>query len=99
MRWSLVPTWPAPAAWPGSRGGWPGPLHLLVNNAGNSSSRPAISVISRWPGGCTTRWLRGAYTVPNDAELADHPHGVKEWALDPDAARELWAGSRATLSR
>jgi NAD(P)-dependent dehydrogenase (short-subunit alcohol dehydrogenase family) len=42
---------------------------------------------------------REAYTVPNDAELADHPHGVKEWALDPDAARELWAGSRATLSR
>jgi NAD(P)-dependent dehydrogenase (short-subunit alcohol dehydrogenase family) len=41
---------------------------------------------------------REAYTVTNDAELADHPHGVKEWALDPDAARELWAVSRATLS-
>jgi NAD(P)-dependent dehydrogenase (short-subunit alcohol dehydrogenase family) len=42
---------------------------------------------------------REAYTVPNDAALADHPHGVKEWALDPDAARELWAVSRATLPR
>jgi NAD(P)-dependent dehydrogenase (short-subunit alcohol dehydrogenase family) len=42
---------------------------------------------------------REAYTVPNDAALADHPHGVKEWALDADAARELWAVSRATLPR
>lgn len=33
---------------------------------------------------------REAYTVPNDAELADHPHGVKEWALDPGAAKRLW---------
>jgi NAD(P)-dependent dehydrogenase (short-subunit alcohol dehydrogenase family) len=40
---------------------------------------------------------REAYTVPNDAELAAHPHGVKEWALDPEAARELWSVSRATL--
>jgi NAD(P)-dependent dehydrogenase (short-subunit alcohol dehydrogenase family) len=40
---------------------------------------------------------REAYTVPNDAELADHPHGVKEWALDPDAARELWSVSLARL--
>jgi NAD(P)-dependent dehydrogenase (short-subunit alcohol dehydrogenase family) len=34
-----------------------------------------------------------AYTVPNDAELAQHPHGVKEWALDPAAAQRLWAVS------
>jgi hypothetical protein len=32
-----------------------------------------------------------AYTVPNDAELADHPHGVKTWALDPTLAEHLWA--------
>ncbi len=31
-----------------------------------------------------------AYTVPNDADLAQHPHGVKEWALDPDTAQRLW---------
>ncbi len=31
-----------------------------------------------------------AYTVPDDATLADHPHGVKEWALDPAAAKRLW---------
>lgn len=34
-----------------------------------------------------------AYTVPDDADLADHPHGVKEWALDPDLARRLWTMS------
>ena len=31
-----------------------------------------------------------AYTVPNDADLATHPHGVKAWALDPHAAERLW---------
>lgn len=41
---------------------------------------------------------REAYTVPNDADLSAHPHGVKEWALDPDAARELWAVSLKTLN-
>ena len=34
-----------------------------------------------------------AYTVPDDASLADHPHGVKEWALDPATAELLWAVS------
>lgn len=34
-----------------------------------------------------------AYTVPDDAELADHPHGVKEWALDPAIAEHLWTVS------
>jgi hypothetical protein len=36
---------------------------------------------------------REACTVPNDADLSAHSHGVKEWALDPDAACELWAVS------
>ena len=34
-----------------------------------------------------------AYTVPDDADLADHPHGVKEWALDPATAERLWVVS------
>lgn len=42
---------------------------------------------------------REAYTVPNNAELATHSHGAKEWALDPEAARALWSVSLATLSR
>ena len=33
---------------------------------------------------------REAYPVPNDADLAQHPHGVKEWALDPETAVHLW---------
>lgn len=31
-----------------------------------------------------------AATVPNDAELADNSHAVKQWALDPDTAQKLW---------
>lgn len=31
-----------------------------------------------------------AYTVPDDVSLADHPHGVKQWALDPAKAERLW---------
>ncbi|MFK4271452.1 SDR family NAD(P)-dependent oxidoreductase [Streptomyces milbemycinicus] len=38
-----------------------------------------------------------AYTVPNDADLAQHPHGVKEWALDPAIAERLWAVSTDLL--
>ncbi len=34
-----------------------------------------------------------ACTVPNDANLADQPHGVKQWALDPDRATQLWTVS------
>ncbi|MGW1740513.1 SDR family NAD(P)-dependent oxidoreductase [Nocardia sp. NPDC001965] len=34
-----------------------------------------------------------AYPVPDSADLADHPHGVKEWALDPDTAARLWTVS------
>jgi len=40
---------------------------------------------------------REAYTVANDADLFEHSHGVKEWALDPDAARRLWTVSLALL--
>jgi NAD(P)-dependent dehydrogenase (short-subunit alcohol dehydrogenase family) len=38
-----------------------------------------------------------AYPVPNDADLADHPHGVKAWALDRDRADRLWDVSTALL--
>ena len=38
-----------------------------------------------------------AYTVANDVQLAQHPHGVKEWALDPVAATRLWAVSAELL--
>ncbi|WP_199572412.1 SDR family NAD(P)-dependent oxidoreductase [Streptomyces murinus] len=38
-----------------------------------------------------------AYTVPDDADLAQHPHGVKEWALDPATAERLWTVSTDLL--
>ena len=38
-----------------------------------------------------------AYTVPDDADLAQHPHGVKKWALDPVVARRLWTVSAELL--
>ena len=38
-----------------------------------------------------------AYTVPDDAALAQHPHGVKQWALDPTAATRLWDVSSGLL--
>jgi NAD(P)-dependent dehydrogenase (short-subunit alcohol dehydrogenase family) len=41
---------------------------------------------------------REAYIVPNDADLTAHSHGVKQWALDPDAARELWSVSLKMLN-
>jgi NAD(P)-dependent dehydrogenase (short-subunit alcohol dehydrogenase family) len=34
-----------------------------------------------------------AYTVPDDADLAQHPHGVKEWALNPATAEHHWSVS------
>ncbi|MEV8375324.1 SDR family NAD(P)-dependent oxidoreductase [Kribbella sp. NPDC056861] len=40
---------------------------------------------------------REAYVVPNDADLVQHPHGVKEWALDPAAAERLWTVSAELL--
>lgn len=38
-----------------------------------------------------------AYTVPDHATLAEHPHGVKEWALDPAIAEHLWTVSTNLL--
>ena len=40
-----------------------------------------------------------AYPVPDDADLARHPHGVKRWALDPVAAERLWAVSTDLVRR
>lgn len=57
----------------------------------------AISPEFETTGGHYLDDCREAYTVDNDADLAAHSHGVKKWALDPDAARELWSVSCATL--
>jgi NAD(P)-dependent dehydrogenase (short-subunit alcohol dehydrogenase family) len=36
---------------------------------------------------------REAHAVPNDAELFENSHGVKQWAIDPDTAQKLWTVS------
>ena len=41
---------------------------------------------------------REAYPVGNDADLFEHSHGVKEWALDPETARRLWAVSLSAVA-
>ncbi len=38
-----------------------------------------------------------AHTVPDDADLFENSHGVKQWALDPDSARRLWTVSETLL--
>ncbi|GAA0947730.1 SDR family NAD(P)-dependent oxidoreductase [Pseudonocardia zijingensis] len=40
---------------------------------------------------------REAATVPDDVDLQRNSHCVKRWALDPDAARELWQVSLELL--
>ncbi|MEU6560510.1 SDR family NAD(P)-dependent oxidoreductase [Nocardia nova] len=42
---------------------------------------------------------REAHTVPDDAELFENSHGVKQWAIDPEIAAKLWTVSTAMLDR
>jgi NAD(P)-dependent dehydrogenase (short-subunit alcohol dehydrogenase family) len=42
---------------------------------------------------------REAYTVPDDAELFQNSHGVKQWAIDPGTAQKLWTVSLALIGR
>lgn len=42
---------------------------------------------------------REAYPVPDDAELFQHSHGVKQWAIDPGTAQKLWTVSLALIGQ
>jgi NAD(P)-dependent dehydrogenase (short-subunit alcohol dehydrogenase family) len=42
---------------------------------------------------------REAHTVPDDAELFENSHGVKQWAIDPDTAQKLWTVSVDLIGR
>jgi NAD(P)-dependent dehydrogenase (short-subunit alcohol dehydrogenase family) len=42
---------------------------------------------------------REAYTVPDDAELFQHSHGVKRWAIDAGTAQKLWTVSLALIGQ
>jgi len=60
---------------------------------GQGAATTLVAAITPEFAGVGGRYLddcREAYTVPNDATLAEHSHGVKQWALDPSAAEQLW---------
>jgi len=60
---------------------------------GQGAATTLVVAISPEFAGVGGRYLddcREAYTVPDEAILAEHPHGVKQWALDPQAAHQLW---------
>lgn len=57
----------------------------------------AVSDVFLHEGGHYLDDCQEAYTVPDNASLADHPHGVKEWALDPELAQRLWIVSDQLL--
>ena len=42
---------------------------------------------------------REAQTVPDDADLFENSHGVKQWAIDPGIAQHLWAVSLALIGQ
>ena len=42
---------------------------------------------------------REAHTVPNDADLFENSHGVKQWAIDPDTAQKLWTISLGLIGQ
>jgi NAD(P)-dependent dehydrogenase (short-subunit alcohol dehydrogenase family) len=42
---------------------------------------------------------REARTVPDDADLFRNSHGVKQWAVDPGAAQELWLVSLGLIGQ
>jgi len=42
---------------------------------------------------------REAYTVPDDAELFQNSHGVKQWAIDAGTAQQLWTVSLALVGQ
>ncbi|MDT7705389.1 MAG: hypothetical protein QOG20_996 [Pseudonocardiales bacterium] len=63
---------------------------------GQGAATTLVAAIAPEFAGVGGRYLddcREAYTVPDDATLAEHPHGVKRWALDPTAADRLWRHS------
>jgi len=63
---------------------------------GQGAATTLVAAIAPEFAGVGGRYLddcREAYTVPDEATLAEHPHGVKQWALDPGAAEQLWRRS------
>jgi len=73
--------------------------YKTVQQGAATTAVAAVSPEFAHTGGHYLDDAREAYTVANDAALADHPHGVKEWALNPEAANRLWQVSLALLGQ
>ncbi|WP_331760351.1 SDR family NAD(P)-dependent oxidoreductase (plasmid) [Streptomyces sp. NBC_01471] len=71
--------------------------YKTVEQGAATSIVAAVSPAFAHSGGHYLDDTQEAYTVPSDADLAQHPHGVKEWALDPATAERLWAVSTELL--
>jgi len=68
---------------------------------GQGAATTLVAAVAPEFAGVGGRYLddgREAYPVPDTATLAEHPHGVKRWALDPATAQALWDRSLALLA-
>ena len=66
---------------------------FTYKTVGQGAATTLVAAVAPEFDGVGGRYLddcREAYPVPDEATLADHPHGVKQWALDPAAAEHLW---------
>jgi len=69
---------------------------FAYKSAGQGAATTLVAAVAPEFGDTGGHYLddcREAYTVPNDADLFENSHGVKQWAIDPDAAQRLWAVS------
>ena len=69
---------------------------FTYKTVGQGAATTLVAAVAPEFGGVGGRYLddcREAYPVPDEATLAEHPHGVKRWAQDPAAAEHLWRRS------
>ncbi len=74
---------------------------FTYKTVGQGAATTLVAAVAPEFSGVGGRYLddcREAYTVPDDATLAEHPHGVKQWALDPTAADRLWECSLSMIT-
>jgi len=74
---------------------------FTYKTVGQGAATTLVAAVAPEFAGVGGRYLddcREAYTVPNEATLAEHPHGVKQWALDPTTADQLWRRSVSMIT-
>ena len=69
---------------------------FTYKSVGQGAATTLVAAVAPEFDGVGGRYLddcREAHTVPDHASLAEHLHGVKQWALDPAAVEHLWGRS------